>query len=73
MKPEPPADLWERLAALESTKPKPVDSFTVAEYAERFGVATSTAARRIDALIKNGTVREGGRSGNCRFYVMVKP
>lgn len=74
-KPTPPADLWEQLAQLHSMKeprPRPAESFTTTEYAEKFGISQSQALRRIRKLMGKGLVRRGGTTNN-RWYVLTSP
>lgn len=64
-------DFWDRLAELEPVRERPPDSFTIQEYAKRFGVSPRTAANRVMALVEKGIVRGMGRTGREKFYVMV--
>lgn len=70
VKPEPPADLWERLAELQSPPPRPANSFTSKEYRERFHVGATIAKDRIAKLIEAGKV-ERRRTGNATYYVLL--
>jgi hypothetical protein len=74
MKPEPPEDLWEQLdAAVNALENKrPINSFTRAEFQERRGgISASAATRLLGILQKSGKIRKEGM-GNSFYYVLVE-
>ena len=77
LRPEPPADLWDQLEALNAEASRkeqprrPADSFTTKEYADKFGVSEPTAGRRIRKMIAGGDVQRHGASAQV-FYTIIK-
>jgi predicted HTH transcriptional regulator len=75
VRPVPPDDLWDQLAALNEQvcveTPRQPGSFTTSEYAERFGISEPTALRRIQKMIKAGDVLKHGASAKV-FYTVVQ-
>jgi len=71
-KPKPPSDLWERLDAEYSHRTRPENSFTIGEYAKRYGITHSAAEVAIDRLEVAGVIECVGRYGsrNARHYTM---
>ena len=65
-KPVPPADMWEKMAALLS-KTKPPNSFTCKEFFDRFQVKPSNGRHLIARLISDGKVKRLGRS--CYIFM----
>jgi len=70
--------LWQQLdkAIREVVSPRPVDSFTVAEFAERRGgINRNKAAKLIYKLLDANKIKVVGitGSGNAKLYQMVKP
>lgn len=56
---KPSADPWEALDALQarfSVPPQPAGSFTLAEYAERYGLPWHTANRALNQMVTGGTL-----------------
>ena len=61
VKPVPPADLWDRLAAFNVVYDKPRGAFTVTEYATQFGMNDSATRRRLNALVGEGKIEKVGK------------
>lgn len=57
IKPEPPEDLWDRLAELEGA-PVPAEMppgyFTAKEYAQKHGIAVASASARLIKMVQDG-------------------
>ncbi len=69
--PVAPDDIWEQLErvrreALEQERPQ--DSFTVLEYAERFGLPERTAYAQVKKLLAKGRIELAGSFGHQRYY-----
>ena len=77
VRPEPPADLWDQLEALNAEASRkeqprrPADSFTTKEYGEKFNVSDATALRRIRKMIAAGQVQRE-EHGSKAFYTVVQ-
>ena len=78
VKPEPPADLWERLEQIHQQLEiaakglRPSGSFTIGEYAGRFGISKSSARRKINTMIGAGKVKRiGNIKSSYAWYVLV--
>jgi hypothetical protein len=75
-KPEPPEDLWDRLAeaeaqVLQRREPqRPPGSFTTAEYAKRQGISVRWARERLGALRDAGKIELRG-TGNAKYWVLI--
>jgi len=65
VKPEPPDDLWERIAEVDASvrNKRPPNTFTRAEFAERFHLARATAFDRIKKMMNAGLLEQGGSGG----------
>jgi Fic family protein len=61
VKPTPPDDLWDKLDALQEHFARPIGTFTLNEYQQRFGLKPSTAGRRLKELLKLGKVERVGK------------
>lgn len=68
--PNPPVDLWERLAELEAENliKRPPNSFTAAEYGERNGFSRNKAINNLNRLAKLGKVRREKAPGSSFIY-----
>jgi hypothetical protein len=68
VKPEPPDDLWEKLARAEEELRKgpsrPPVTFTSAEYAAKMGISHQDACKRLSRLRAVGKVRLHGASAH---------
>jgi len=67
VKPVPPTDLWDKLAAFNTAYVRPEGSFTVIEYCTRFNIDDSVARRRMMTLVKAGKLQKTGK-----YYVIVE-
>lgn len=71
-KPEPPADLWDRVDAFLKEKPKqPENTRSTLDFMAKFKVSETEARRRIRALLAAGKIKQVGQIGTRRFYFPV--
>jgi Fic family protein len=58
-----PESMWDTLDALRDetglSETAPADAFTVAQWAERYGLTRSSAEREIEQLVKSGKLQSG--------------
>jgi hypothetical protein len=61
VKPKPPADLWDKMDALNKTNGyTPCDvGFTVTEYADRYGFTNGIARNRLKSMSERGQLIKG--------------
>ena len=77
LEPEPPDDLWEKMAAINakhkmwSPIEPPPNSFTRDDYAIRFNISLSTAKQRLQRLVMTGDVVIVGCTINNKYYYRV--
>ena len=73
--PRVPANFWERLdeQTAEMHRVPPEESFTIAEYASRYGITHSVAHRQLEHLAQKGIVEEVGTFGcrHARYFILV--
>lgn len=70
-KPEPPVDLWERLASLRP-EPRPADAFTIADYMHRFNIDRNRAYRELTELKVKGLAKLVNIANNS-YWVLTSP
>lgn len=75
VKPIPPPDIWEQLAALQEqphVPERPANSVTAEEYGAKFGHTDSWGHRRLRDLVAQGKLKTV-RWGRQNVYVLVAP
>ncbi len=74
-KPQPPEDLWEKLdearAQLPVKREPPEGSFSISDYAKKYGIARPTAGDQVRKLLHKGLLEVAGSVGNEKFYRLV--
>lgn len=74
-KPVAPADLWERLDAIVAAScvvVRPPNTFTVAEFGEKYNLLRDASLKRLQKLQQMGKVQKVGRIGNQTYYEIVE-
>ena len=74
-KPRPPEDLWQKLdearAQLPVQREPPAGSFSISDYAAKYGLARATAGDQVRNLTSKGILEVAGVIGNQKFYRLV--
>lgn len=73
VKPRPPRDLWDALARARQqfTEAAPPGSFSVTDYAEKFGLSRKRATYQIEKLVSDGVLKFVARVGCAYYYSQV--
>ena len=71
-------EVWERIEHIHKELEiaakglRPSDSFTIGEYASRFGISKSSARRKINTMIEAGKVKRiGNIKSNYAWYILI--
>ncbi len=74
-KPQPPSNLWQKLdearAQLPVQREPPENSFSISDYAAKYGIARATAGDQVRILHRRGLLEVAGTVGNKKFYRLV--
>ena len=75
MKPEPPADFWEKMDKVHESEGLNSDDLgvTVEQYAKQYGFSANVARHRLGRMVESGKLIRGKRFENGIVRVVYRP